>query len=94
MYMRCLYCSPQVCGKVLDNLCIKVYFCGKVCVLMYSGHCDYVLINVSRSCTYILFNVLRSCDLSEQSITTPRKCQDRRHKFFEGLTVKKHQKPL
>ena len=83
MYMRCLYCSPQVCGKVLDNLWIKVYFCGKVCVLMHSGHCDYVLINVSRS-----------CDLSEQSITTPRKCQDRRHKFFEGLTVKKHQKPL
>ena len=42
----------------------------------------------------VCFNVLRSCDLSEQSITTPRKCQDRRHKFFEGLTVKKHQKPL
>ena len=29
MYMR----SPHLCGKVLDNLCIKVYFCGKVCVL-------------------------------------------------------------
>ncbi len=83
MYMRCLYCSPQVCGKVLDNLCIKVYFCGKVC--------DF---NVLRSCTYDQLNVSRSCDLSEQSITTPRKCQDRRHKFFEGLTVKKHQKPL
>ena len=30
MYMR----SPHLCGKVLYNLCIKVYFCGKVCVLM------------------------------------------------------------
>ena len=33
MYMR----SPHPCGKVSYNMCIKVYFCGKVCVLMYSG---------------------------------------------------------
>jgi hypothetical protein len=33
MYIR----SPHLCGKVLYNVCIKVYFCGKVCV--------YVLIN-------------------------------------------------
>ena len=33
MYMR----SPHLCGKVSYNMCIKVYFCGKVCVLMCSG---------------------------------------------------------
>jgi len=29
MYMR----SPHPCGKVSYIVCIKVYFCGKVCVL-------------------------------------------------------------
>ena len=33
MYMR----SPHPCGKVSYNMCIKVYFCGKVCILMCSG---------------------------------------------------------
>jgi hypothetical protein len=72
MYMS----SPHLCGKVLYNVCIKVYFCGKVCV--------YVLINDD-------LNVSRSCDLSEQSITTAQKCQGRADKFSRGLTTQKYQ---
>ena len=76
MYMR----SPHPCGKVLDNLCIKVYFCGKVCVL-----------DVLQGDTYDDLNVSQSSDLSEQSITNAQKCQEGGDKFYQGLTVQKYQ---
>ena len=36
MYMS----SPHPCGKVSYNVCIKVYFCGKVCDLNVIRSCD------------------------------------------------------
>ena len=53
-----------------------------------SRSCDYVSLNVLRSCDYVSLNPSRSCDLTEQAITTLRKCQPPAHQKSQYHTSK------